>query len=101
MDDKYWHEPQKFNPGRFLDGQGHLVQTKPAAFVPFSVGRRQCIGGELATNTMFLILVRLLQLTPDHNIRVDNPTADLLDADPANIWIQFPKKYNLVLENTN
>ncbi|CAG2108197.1 unnamed protein product [Medioppia subpectinata] len=98
MDDKYWDNPDEFNPGRFLDNEGKQVVVKPAAFIPFGVGRRQCIGEQLATNTLFLALVRLLQLTTDYNITIDNPTTDTLDADPINLWIQFPKQYNIVLK---
>ncbi|CAG2106108.1 unnamed protein product, partial [Medioppia subpectinata] len=99
MDEKYWDKPDEFNPSRFLDNVGKQVVVKPAAFIPFGVGRRQCIGEQLATNTLFLSLVRLLQLTTDYNITIDKPAADTLDADPINLWIQFPKQYNIVLKN--
>ena len=35
MDPELWHEPEKFEPNRFLKG-GKVV--KPDHFIPFSVG---------------------------------------------------------------
>ena len=35
-DPKYWTEPEKFNPDRFLNKDGHLIKND--AFIPFSVG---------------------------------------------------------------
>ena len=40
-----WTEPEKFNPNRFLDSAGKLV--KPSYFIPFSLGRRTCIGSKM------------------------------------------------------
>lgn len=37
IDQKYWSEPEKFEPGRFLDGGGKI---KPCdAHIPFSEGK--------------------------------------------------------------
>ncbi|CAG2169093.1 unnamed protein product [Oppiella nova] len=90
MDDKYWDKPDRFNPGRFLDDQGKLVTVKPAAFIPFGCGRRMCIGEQLATNNLFLALVSLLQLTNNYTIDLADKSPRSLEADPVNLWIQFP-----------
>ncbi|KAI4473305.1 hypothetical protein M0804_015409 [Polistes exclamans] len=37
--DKYWTDPLKFNPDRFLPGN-----YNPKCFLPFSFGKRGCIG---------------------------------------------------------
>lgn len=36
-DPKYWKDPEKFNPDRFLDGSSTLKKVE--AFIPFSAGR--------------------------------------------------------------
>ncbi|XP_043485917.1 cytochrome P450 4C1-like [Polistes fuscatus] len=41
--DKYWKDPLTFNPDRFLPGN-----YDPKCFLPFSAGRRDCIGQTLA-----------------------------------------------------
>ncbi|XP_054923489.1 cytochrome P450 18a1-like [Dermacentor andersoni] len=57
MDPDLWEEPEEFRPERFLvDGQ---VQ-KPDYFMPFSVGRRMCLGNHLTQTEVFLFLSNLL-----------------------------------------
>ncbi|XP_054438444.1 cytochrome P450 2D14 [Pteronotus mesoamericanus] len=58
-DETIWKEPFRFYPEHFLDAQGHFV--KPAAFIPFSAGRRSCLGEPLARMELFLFFTRLLQ----------------------------------------
>ncbi|XP_075539927.1 cytochrome P450 18a1-like [Dermacentor variabilis] len=57
MDPDLWEDPEEFRPERFLvDGQ---VQ-KPDYFMPFSVGRRMCLGNHLTQTEVFLFLSNLL-----------------------------------------
>ncbi|XP_070556484.1 cytochrome P450 1A1-like [Ptychodera flava] len=60
MDEKYWKEPEKFCPERFLDDEGN-VQKRQESYLPFSAGRRMCLGEILARNNLFLILTCLFQ----------------------------------------
>ena len=59
MDPEVFPDPKVFNPQRFLDEDGNL--KKIDQFVPFSIGRRICMGISLAQNTLFLFFVRMLQ----------------------------------------
>ncbi|RUS78661.1 hypothetical protein EGW08_013588 [Elysia chlorotica] len=59
MDEKVWEEPLKFSPRRFIDAAGSLI--KHEAFMPFSVGRRMCMGEALANMELFLFLSCLVQ----------------------------------------
>uniref|UniRef100_A0A673N397 Cytochrome P450, family 2, subfamily X, polypeptide 9 n=1 Tax=Sinocyclocheilus rhinocerous TaxID=307959 RepID=A0A673N397_9TELE len=53
-----WKFPHEFNPANFLNKQGQF--EKPEAFMPFSAGRRVCLGEGLARMELFLIMVTLL-----------------------------------------
>ncbi|XP_032974593.1 cytochrome P450 2D14-like isoform X2 [Rhinolophus ferrumequinum] len=58
-DESVWKKPFRFHPEHFLDAQGHFV--KHSAFMPFSAGRRSCLGEPLARMELFLFFTCLLQ----------------------------------------
>ncbi|KAM5152288.1 cytochrome P450 2K1-like [Mantella aurantiaca] len=58
-DKTQWETPYKFNPNHFLDTTGKFV--KRDAFMPFSAGRRACVGESLAKMELFLFFTGLLQ----------------------------------------
>ncbi|KAK3921920.1 Cytochrome P450 307a1 [Frankliniella fusca] len=66
----YWDEPAAFRPERFLQTtkDGSTVVVKPAHFIPFSTGKRTCIGYRLVQSCSFVLLASLLQ---NYNVTVD------------------------------
>ncbi|XP_005354514.1 cytochrome P450 2D3-like [Microtus ochrogaster] len=58
-DETVWEKPLHFHPEHFLDAQGRFV--KHEAFIPFSAGRRACLGEPLARMELFLFFTCLLQ----------------------------------------
>ncbi|XP_066264186.1 cytochrome P450 2U1-like [Branchiostoma lanceolatum] len=60
VDPAYWPDPDRFDPGRFLDAQGRVI-NKPDSFMLFSGGRRVCPGEQLAKMELFLLFSSLLQ----------------------------------------
>ncbi|XP_040430622.1 cytochrome P450 2W1-like isoform X1 [Cygnus olor] len=59
LDKTQWETPDEFNPNHFLDSEGNFVKKK--AFLPFSTGRRNCIGESLATVELFIFFTGLIQ----------------------------------------
>ncbi|XP_060554557.1 cytochrome P450 2J4-like [Ruditapes philippinarum] len=59
IDTKYWPDPEKFMPERFLDSDGNVLRKD--GLVPFGDGPRLCIGEPLARMELFLIFSNLLQ----------------------------------------
>jgi len=60
-DPKHFVDPDKFNPERFINENGKFVKSERV--IPFSIGKRYCMGELLARNEVFIFFVSLLQQT--------------------------------------
>lgn len=58
-DEKYYSEPQKFDPERFNDENKHKIH--PSTYIPFGAGPRNCIGSRFALLESKLFVFYLLK----------------------------------------
>lgn len=59
-DPKVWGDPEVFRPERFLTPDLKTF-VKHEALIPFSVGKRECIGKRLAMDSLFLFATNIFQ----------------------------------------
>ncbi|KAG6922206.1 cytochrome P450, family 2, subfamily C, polypeptide 23b, partial [Chelydra serpentina] len=90
-DSKEFPKPEQFNPGHFLDENGAF--KKSDFFVPFSLGKRSCLGESLARMKLFLLLTTILQ-----NFTL-KPLIDPKDIDitPMTLTSNDPVSYQLIV----
>lgn len=83
-DPRFWNEPERFNPDRFLTDK-----INRNTFLPFSIGPRKCMGTRMAYIEGTLVLGAILQRyafqirdgwTPRHRARVSTGLAGGLPA---------------------
>ncbi|XP_053995479.1 cytochrome P450 306a1 [Hylaeus anthracinus] len=87
-DPAHWQDPLEFKPDRFLAEDGSF--RKPEAFFPFQIGKRVCVGEELARMTLFLFAGRVLR-----SLSVSIPPNETVDLEGDCGITLFPKPHRL------
>ena len=90
-DERYWEEPEQFNPYRFLDENGKLRKELLDKFYPFGIGPRRCIGEYLGLLQIFLFFTNLM-----HKCKFEKVAVEKLSLEPQPGFFMSPKDYRVV-----
>nr|QZP43534.1 cytochrome P450 monooxygenase CYP9G51 [Ephestia elutella] len=83
MDEKYFPNPEVFDPERFSDENKHKI--KPFTFMPFGMGPRNCIGSRFA---LLELKVLLYSLVVNFKIKKSKRTLDPIVLNPKDFNIK-------------
>ncbi|XP_052891757.1 cytochrome P450 306a1 [Anopheles moucheti] len=87
--------PNTFKPERFLDPEGRF--TTPSYFLPFQVGKRMCLGDELARNILHMYIAQIVlhydwfSIAPEDACSIDLTGNCGLTLTPPDYRIMFSK----------
>ncbi|KAF2363762.1 Cytochrome P450 [Trinorchestia longiramus] len=93
-DEAAWEKPDHLHPEHFLDEDG-LLKGKRDNFLPFSVGRRQCLAESLARMELYIFMAAILQ-----RFIIQSPEGQMLDTktDPSKFVLNRPKPFKVLLK---
>merc|ERR1719228_909536 len=92
-DPEYWHNPSEFNPLRFIDEKTGEFR-KDERCIPFLVGKRYCLGQQLAQHELFLFLTGLLQ---NFTFSTTLPSPDMVNIVPEVGFLHTCPDYNVII----
>ncbi|KAI1713220.1 cytochrome p450 domain-containing protein [Ditylenchus destructor] len=92
LDEKVFPQPTRFKPERFLDKRDQLLKVEE--LIPFSVGKRICIGESLARMELFLIIANTFHTFKVRPVDPLNPPS----AEKIPGFTVAPKPYKVHLE---
>nr|VFJ73132.1 MAG: Cytochrome P450 [Candidatus Kentron sp. FW] len=90
-DERYWPEPESFDPMRFLDRDGKIDSDQTNKFLPFGIGPHKCLANHWAQTSMLTLFATLVsrcrfEMAPSTPRRLKQQ---------ANIFL-LPHKYELI-----
>ncbi|KAF7988456.1 hypothetical protein HCN44_001029 [Aphidius gifuensis] len=91
FDESCWDKPNEFMPERFLDENGNF--RRRTDFLPFSSGKRRCLGETLARSSIFIFFTCIL-----HSFKIDVPNnQELPRLDGTDGFVVSPRPYTINL----
>ena len=88
-DEKYWTNPDEFNPNRWIGDDGKLI-SNPDGFMAFGASPRSCLGETLGRNVVFIAIANLIS-----KFKLDYVSNEGEDQNGVLGVFRRPSKYNL------
>jgi cytochrome P450 len=75
-DERYWENPESFEPSRFLSESGTIKEELLEKYYPFGLGKRRCFGEHLGRIETFLFFTNLLHRCKFESVPEQAPSMD-------------------------
>jgi cytochrome P450 family 2 subfamily J len=95
QDEKYFKNPEIFNPSRFIDENGKFVHDEHV--IPFGLGKRYCLGQSLAEKEFFIFFTGLLQQF-EVSSAPGTTLPSYIDIFPEEALVRSPPNYQVILK---
>lgn len=92
-DEEVYPDSHSFIPDRFLDDQGVFVRPTGKQVLPFSIGKRACLGESLARTELFMILVSFVQRFVVTRVGEEKVREDGID-----VFTHYPRPFEYYLK---
>ncbi|XP_013392720.1 cytochrome P450 1A1 [Lingula anatina] len=93
-DPKNWESPEVFMPERFLEKDGSLKELDKKTWLPFSSGKRKCVGEAIARTNIMTILILFFR-----QFEVSFPPGQKPDFEPAMLELAcMPKPQKIIVK---
>jgi len=93
-DESVFPDSYSFKPERYLNEEGKFVKPTGKQMLPFSIGKRGCLGEGLARTEIFMFLVSIAQHFQAKSVG-DNKAAE----EGIDIFTHSPKPFKFTLES--
>lgn len=92
-DERYWEEPEKFNPRRFLTESGEIREDILDKYYPFGLGKRRCLGDYLGRLEIFLFFTNIM-----HKCKFERVAGVQLNFNGTPGAHVLPKNYKVIVK---
>jgi cytochrome P450 len=93
-DEKYWEEPEVFNPHRFLNENHEVRQDLLDKYYPFGLGKRRCLGEHLGRLEIFLFFANLM-----HKFKFEKVPGEKLSLQGTAGAHVLPQDYEVIIRS--
>ncbi|MCF2150810.1 cytochrome P450 [Desmonostoc muscorum LEGE 12446] len=92
-DERFWEEPEKFNPQRFLTPNREIREDLLDKYYPFGLGKRRCLGDYLGRLEIFLFFANLM-----HKCKFEKVAGEKLSFKGTPGAHVLPKSYKVIVK---
>lgn len=92
-DERFWEEPENFNPDRFLNDKNEIREDLLDKYYPFGLGKRRCFGEHLSRLELFIFIANLM-----HKCKFERVPGEKLNFDGIPGAQLIPESFKIIVK---